>query len=156
MTSFHLAQVNIAMMRAPMTDPSMAGFVARLVEIQTLADESRGFIWRFKDEEYGSDVYTSLFNNESILFNMTVWESAEALKNYTYRSAHGELVRDRHKWFERFHGPYLALWWIPAGHIPTAVEAKARLDHLGAHGDTEFAFTFRRLFPAPKVEAAGV
>jgi len=41
----HLAQVNIARMRAPLEDPLMAGFVARLDEINALADRSAGFVW---------------------------------------------------------------------------------------------------------------
>lgn len=36
--SFHLAQVNVARMLAPLIDPVMAGFVARLAEINHLAE----------------------------------------------------------------------------------------------------------------------
>ena len=46
-------------------------------------------------------------------------------------------------------GPILALWWVPAGHIPTVTEAQARLKHLAEHGPTPHAFTFRVTFPAP-------
>ena len=41
---------------------------------------------------------------------------------------------------------FLALWWIPAGHIPTVDEAKKRLALLEAHGPTPFAFTFKTPF----------
>lgn len=44
---------------------------------------------------------------------------------------------------------YMALWWIPAGHIPEIEEAKERLEHLRRHGPTERAFTFKQRFPAP-------
>jgi hypothetical protein len=37
MQTFNIAQVNIARMKAPLDDPSMAGFVARLEEINALA-----------------------------------------------------------------------------------------------------------------------
>ncbi len=47
---FHLAQINIAHMRASLEDPLMAGFVARLEEINKLADHSKGFIWRLQTE----------------------------------------------------------------------------------------------------------
>lgn len=43
-----LAQVNIAHMLAPLTDPLMAGFVAQLDVVNALADESSGFVWRFQ------------------------------------------------------------------------------------------------------------
>jgi Domain of unknown function (DUF3291) len=38
---------------------------------------------------------------------------------------------------------------VPAGHIPSIDEAKARLEHLERHGPTAVAFTFRQRFPAP-------
>jgi hypothetical protein len=58
-------------------------------------------------------------------------------------------MRRRREWFERFEGVYLAMWWVPAGHIPTTNEAKERLAHLQKHGETEYAFSFARIFPAP-------
>jgi hypothetical protein len=80
---------------------------------------------------------------------MSVWESVEALKEYVYKSAHYGALRDRKRWFEKFDGPYYALWWVPAGHIPTTQEAKERLEHLREHGESVFAFSFSRVFPEP-------
>ena len=34
-------------------------------------------------------------------------------------------------------------------HIPTIAEAKERLTYLQRNGESEFAFTFTRIFPAP-------
>ena len=51
MSAFHLAQVNIGRMLGPLDGPLMAGFVARLDEINALADESPGFVWRFQTAE---------------------------------------------------------------------------------------------------------
>ena len=44
MKTLHIAQVNIARMRGPLEDPVMGGFVARLVDINALADGSPGFV----------------------------------------------------------------------------------------------------------------
>lgn len=82
-----------------------------------------------------------------MLLNMSVWESVEALKQYVYRTAHAELLRQRHEWFEKIF-VYAALWWVPAGHLPGVDEAKKRLAHLEVHGPTQFAFTFKAIFPA--------
>lgn len=41
----------------------------------------------------------------------------------------------------------MALWWVPAGHIPTIEEAKERIAHLETHGPTQFAFTFQQVVP---------
>ncbi len=121
----------------------MAGFVARLDEINALADRSPGFVWRLQTEQ-GNATYLRPYHDDRILFNMSVWESVEHLKAYAYRTAHAELIRDRRNWFELFDGAYLALWWVPPGHIPSIDE---RLAHLDQHGPSQFAFTFRSIFP---------
>jgi hypothetical protein len=69
------------------------------------------------------------------------------LADFAYRSDHKEVMRRRREWFEKMAEPYLALWWVPAGHVPTVEEAEERLLHLRAHGPTEHAFTFREPFP---------
>ena len=120
----------------------MSGFVARLDEINRLADRSLGFVWRLQTET-GNATYLRPYDDDRILFNLSVWETVEALKQYVYRTAHAELLRDRRNWFEQFAGVYVALWLVPAGHIPSIVEAKERLAHLEAHGPSGYAFTFK-------------
>ncbi len=146
MPQYHIAQVNIGRVKASTDDPLMAGFMNRLDEINALADWSPGFVWRLKTSE-GNATYFRPYDDERILVNMSVWESIEALRQYVYGSEHMELLRHRHEWFERFTGSYLALWWVPAGHLPGIDEAKKRLAHLETHGPTEFAFTFKATFP---------
>src|SRR5215211_3054046 len=106
-STFHLAQVNVARMLAPLTDPVMAGFVARLGEINQLAESSPGFVWRLTEDVNPFD--------SDILFNLSVWESLEARRQFVYRTSHKEVLAAREEWFQRFEGPYVALWWIPAG-----------------------------------------
>ena len=88
--------------------------------------------------------------------NMSVWESLDALQQYVYRSAHVGPLRDRKQWFEPMEGPILALWWVPAGHIPTVAEAMERLDYLKQHGPSSYAFTFRTPFPSPEATSRDV
>jgi hypothetical protein len=147
MKTLHIAQVNIGRMKAALEDPVMAGFVARLDEINALADRSPGFAWRLKSEA-GNATYLRPYDDDRILFNMSVWQSIEHLKRYVYYTAHVELLKNRHAWFEKFGGAYTALWWVPQGHEPGIDEAKKRLAHLDAHGPTPFAFTFKHPFPA--------
>lgn len=142
----HLAQVNIGRMKAPLESAEMAGFVARLDEINALADRSPGFVWRLQTTE-GNATYLRPYDDDRILFNMSVWESVEALQHYVYKTAHVELLRQRHEWFAKFEGAYAALWWVPAGHRPSVDEAKKRLAHLEANEPSPFAFTFRQTFP---------
>lgn len=145
MQPFHIAQVNIARMKFPLDSPEMAGFVGRLEEINALADRSPGFVWRLQSDE-GDATYIRPFEDDRILVNLSVWEDVEALKDYVYRTAHAELLRSRRSWFEHFDGAYVALWWVPAGHVPSVEEAKQRLAHLEENGPTPFAFTFKTLY----------
>jgi hypothetical protein len=143
----HLAQINIARMRAPLNAPIMKGFVDQLVEVNQTAEASPGFVWRLKSEE-GDATSIRAYEDELILVNMSVWESIESLREFTYRSHHAGMFRDRQQWFERSDGAQLALWWIPVGHIPTVEEGKGRLALLGKLGPTQEAFTFKQSFAA--------
>ncbi len=55
-------------------------------------------------------------------------------------------MRGRREWFERLDRVFVALWWVPAGHLPTVEEALARLEVLRRDGPTPAAFTFRAPF----------
>src|SRR5208283_160888 len=100
----------------------MAGFVTRLDEINALADRSPGFVWRLQTPE-GNATYLRPYGDDRILVNMSVWETIDALKTFVYRTVHTQLLRDRQQWFEKFDSAYLALWWVPAGHLPGVDEA---------------------------------
>ena len=155
MEKMHLAQINIGRMRSPLDDPSMAGFVTRLDEINALADRSPGFVWRLQTAE-GNATSFRPFDDERIIVNMSVWESIETLRAYVYGSLHSELLRQRRDWFEKFDGTFLALWWVPAGHIPSIDEAKERIAMLEAHGPTPIAFTFKAAFGPEALKATGI
>lgn len=140
----HLAQVNIARALAPIDDPQMAGFVARLDDINALAESSPGFVWRLKTDE-GNATSLRPYDDERILVNLSAWKSPEDLQQFVYRSAHAQVMRQRKQWFERFGDVYMALWWIEPGHVPTIAEAKERLRYLQLHGESDFAFSFASL-----------
>jgi uncharacterized protein DUF3291 len=144
---FQIAQVNIGRIKGPMDGPIMAGFANRLDEINALADRSPGFVWRLQTSEGNATYLRPFEDDDQMLLNMSVWETVEDLKHYVYKTAHAELLKQRNEWFERMSAVYSALWWVPAGHIPGIDEAKKRLAHLAAHGPTEFAFTFKSVFP---------
>lgn len=152
MTRHHLAQANIARMRAPIEHPSMESFRVQLESINRLADESPGFVWRLQTDA-GDATGIRAFEDERILFNMSVWESVRALHAYTYLSAHAAVLRARRAWFEPTSGPGLVLWWIPAGTLPSIDDAKARLKLLAERGPSASAFTFRQVFPPPGEDA---
>lgn len=144
MTNFYLAQLNIARMLAPLASPTMAEFVSRLDEINALADGAPGFVWRLQTES-GNATEIKAFDDEWLIVNLSVWESVEQLKTFAYNTAHADVMRKRRQWFEPHTEMYFVMWWVPAGHIPTLEEAKARLEHLQTHGESEHAFTFKKI-----------
>ena len=146
---YQIAQINIARLRAPLDDPLLAGFVARLDEINGLADGMPGFVWRLQADDGGDATSLRPYDDDMILVNMSVWETPEQLRDYVYGSMHVEVMKQRKTWFERFDGMYYALWWVPAGRIPSVQEARDRLEHLRARGESARAFSFKRVFPAP-------
>jgi hypothetical protein len=143
---FHLAQVNTARLLAPADDPSIADFVAQLDRINALAEASPGFVWRYVSDT--RDPQDREYPDPLMLFNLSVWQSPEHLYDYAYRSDHARVFADRRKWFEKLAEPQVALWWIPAGHLPTVQEAKQRLATLTFEGPGPRAFTFRRRYDA--------
>ena len=148
---WHLAQVNIGRLRAPVDHPMIAEFVAGLDRINALADGSPGFVWRLQTEDGNATAIRPDAQDELLAINLSVWESVEALAEYAYRSEHVTFMRRRREWFERFATAYVALWWLPAGTLPTVPEAMERLAHLDAHGPTPTAFTFKHRFASPDV-----
>ena len=146
MSKYHIAQVNIGRVKAPVEDPIMAGFMKRLDDLNALADRSPGFVWRLQTSEGNATYFRPYEHDDRILLNMSVWEGVDALRHYVYKTAHAEILRHRDEWFEKFAGMYLALWWVPVGHHPSIDEAKKRLAHLDKHGPTEFAFIFKTIF----------
>ena len=141
----HLAQLNVARLRAPMDDPSIDDFRNNLTRLNGLAERSPGYVWRLQDES-GDATSIKPFGDELEIINLTVWDSIDALADFTYRSGHVELLRRRREFFETPREPFLCLWWIPEGTIPTVDNAIARLAHLRAHGPSPMAFTFRHRF----------
>jgi hypothetical protein len=141
----HIAQVNIAQAKDSMESETMADFVARLDEINALAESAPGFVWRLKTED-GNATSLRPFDDEFIIVNMTVWETIEALYQYVYYSDHVEVYRRRREWFNVLKNPAFVMWWIPAEHIPTIDEAKQKLEHLQEYGPTPLAFTFKQPF----------
>jgi hypothetical protein len=150
-----LSQINIGRLIAQVDDPRLAEFVSQLDEVNALAESSPGFVWRLKSDSgnatdiaYSDDLYVHV--------NMSVWQSIESLKEFTYGPRHLAVFRNRQKWFEKMSQPHLCLWWIPDGHIPSVKEGRERLEHYQSHGPSAHAFSFTESFPAPSFESATV
>jgi Domain of unknown function (DUF3291) len=146
-TRWQLAQLNVGRLLEPLESPRIDGFVAALDPINALADADPGLIWRLQTDG-GNATSIRPTDDDLFLINMSVWRSLEALRAFTYTSAHVHVLRQRRSWFEQLAEAHMVLWWVPEGHTPTIQEALDRLDHLRRHGPTATAFTFRSPFEA--------
>ncbi len=150
----HLAQLNVGRLLAPVDAPEIAGFVERLDAVNRLADASPGFIWRLATEA-GNATDIRPTEDDLFIINMSVWSSLEALRAFTYDSAHVDVLRRRREWFERHVDAHMVLWWVAAGHRPTIGEALERLARLRRDGPSVAAFTFRTPFEPDVPEVGG-
>ncbi|GAT68692.1 DUF3291 domain-containing protein [Planomonospora sp. ID91781] len=139
----HLAQLNVARLRAPLDSPEIADFVALLEPVNKISDESPGFVWRLKESEDDPQATVQHDYGDDLVINFSVWESREALWNFVYRSAHLPVLQRRREWFLSMAEPYSVMWWIPEGHIPSLAEGMERLELLRREGPGPRAFTFR-------------
>lgn len=147
MSNYHIAQLNIARLLAPIDSPQLSDFVANLDRINALAEESPGFVWRLQTED-GDATGIDFFGSDQIV-NLSVWDSIEKLHHYVYRTAHVEILSRKKEWFQKMGEAHMVLWWVPAGHIPSIEEASHKLNMLRESGPTSEAFTFKKAFPAP-------
>ncbi len=138
----HLAQVNIAEMIAPIDSPVMADFVNNLDRINAMAEQSNGFVWRLKGDE-GNATAIRVFDYDFLIINMSVWEDIDTLFDFTYKTAHVEILKRKKEWFQRMPKMHMAFWYVEKGHTPTPDEAKERLNYIREHGETPYAFTFK-------------
>ncbi|OLE20131.1 MAG: hypothetical protein AUG49_25900 [Catenulispora sp. 13_1_20CM_3_70_7] len=144
---FHLAQVNIGRLVAPLDDPAVADFTKNLGRINAQGKEMPGFVWLLEgsDPELGA-TEISWPGDPGMIVNLTVWTSVGALRDFAFSGEHRALLARRKEFFQKLPEAPTTLWWIPAGHLPTVQEAHDRLAHFREHGATAHAFSFQRLF----------
>jgi uncharacterized protein DUF3291 len=139
----HLAEFNVARVKYPLDDPRMKEFIDNVARVNALADNIDGFVWRLQDDS-GHAMDMRVYDDATILPNLTVWENVAALERFVFKTVHARFFDRRETWFEQ-PKPTLVMWWVPVGHCPGLEEGVARLDHLRAHGPSELAFGWESL-----------
>jgi len=138
----HIAEVNIARMIAPIDSATMKEFRDFIIPINELAESSPGFVWRYTDDAATQEAAADPpFGDNMIVVNLSVWESVEQLREFTYHTVHSYFVRKRMRWFSGLGHPHVACWWVAPGTQPSVAEAKARLELLEQTGVGPEAFT---------------
>jgi len=150
--AFHLAQLNISRLLAPLDSELLRDFVAALDPVNAAGDAAPGFVWRLQTED-GDATAVRIFDDPDVIVNLTVWTDLQSLGDFAFGSGHVEIMRRRRTWFARPTEAMVVLWWIPAGTRPTVRDAEERLVALRQNGPTPFAFTMRTPFPPPGAAA---
>ena len=136
----HLAQFNIGRMTYDLDDPRAADFMGGIDMLNRIAERSPGFVWKYETFGTGGVVEEDVDHDPRILVNLTVWESLKDLSHYVWNTLHKHFVTRRAEWFTPLEQAHFVMWWIDQGHRPTLAEARARLDHLRRHGNSDHAF----------------
>jgi hypothetical protein len=151
----HIAEINVGRLLYPVDDPRVAEFVDNLDAINALAEASPGFVWRLTDTGTNNATSISAYEDPTILVNMSVWRTPEALHDYVYKTMHRRFLQRRKEWFQLFGAQYVTLWWVAEGHVPDVNEGQRRLAHFERFGATPYAFSFKSLAPEGRHEPLG-
>jgi hypothetical protein len=142
----HLAELNIGRLKYEIGDPRIADFVDNLGRINAVAERMPGFVWRLVgDGSTDGALDLRPFPDPMMAVNMSVWETVGHLEQYVWNTVHKRFYNRKAEWFELMAGHHFCMWFVEEGHIPTLDEAKARLEHLEAHGNSDYAFDWSHL-----------
>ena len=142
----HVAELNIGRLNAPIDDPRMADFVDNLGRVNAMAERMPGFVGRLVgDGSKDGALELRPYADPMMAVNMSVWASVEDLENYVWNTVHKRFYNRKAEWFEPMKSHHFVMWPVDEGHVPTLDEAKARLDHLEAHGNSDFAYDWAHL-----------
>ena len=126
----------------------MQGFVDGQDLVNGVARRSKGFVWMMDGdamEAAQNDPEGALGGNPRTAATLSVWEDATALEHFVWNTVHKRFYDRRAEWYDALESLRLAMWWVPAGHLPDMNEAMARFRHLEAHGPSETAFGWDRV-----------
>ena len=142
---YHLAELNIGRLLAPVGDARVAEFIDNIDRINGLGKRMPGFVWML--EGSGAPGATSHASDGDALLvpNLTVWEDAASLETFVWGTVHKQFYERRAQWFEVLDKMHFVMWWVPEGHQPTLEEALDRLELLNSKGDSEDAFGWEYL-----------
>jgi hypothetical protein len=155
-----IAFFTLGVMKAPIGDAVVQGFVDRIGNVYAAAEGSAGFFERsIRDvntweHSWGPVMVPRCLPSRPLTqyaMTLSLWCDLESVAAFAYHGAHREALSKREDWFIRGSWPTYVAWWVKDNHRPNWSEAIDRADHLHDHGSTPAAFTFRQPF-----DSAGV
>ena len=135
----HVAQLNVATLRAPLDDSSITDFREGLDPVNAAGEAADGFVWRLQTDE-GDATAIHVTDDPLNIVNLTVWDSVESLRRFAYRGVHRDFLRRRNEWFSDV-GRRTAVWLVAAGTLPSVQQAMRRVEFIQQYGESPYAYT---------------
>ena len=85
MAEFHVAQINIARMLAPIEDPVMADFCSSRRRSTHLAEKSPGFVWRLQSDS-GDATGIKVYDDDRVIINLTVGKPGSSARGTSIKA----------------------------------------------------------------------
>src|SRR5260370_41017606 len=96
--NYHLAQINIGRLVAPLDDPQIADFIAQLEPVNALADSALGFVWRLQSGSgHATDIPYS--GDPLVIVKNAGWGAFETLRDFSYGTSPINVLRGPAEWF---------------------------------------------------------
>ena len=143
---YHLAQANYGQWKQDVNKELVQEFYDRAGAIMQSAVECGGWVWSNDGGFYQDPRTVAAFDNQLIIFNMTVWETFEDLKRFVFNQVHSAVMQDRDKWFDKMPTQVSVMWWVKVGERPTIAQARENHDLIHQIGPTAQAFNFANYF----------
>ena len=146
----HLAEFNIGTLKYDWDDPRVADFQNNLDRVYDIARRAPGYVWHMEGDDMEAaqlDPDGPLDGNPRTASTLSVWETAESLHHFVWKTVHKQFYDRRTEWYDPGQGMRLVMWWVDPGHHPTVTEAMERFHHLEKHGNTDHAFNWQHLEP---------
>jgi Domain of unknown function (DUF3291) len=143
-----IAHFNVARLLHLPGDPRVADFVDNVTKINSIAERSQGFIWRWAEESaaVGNGIaYQAVDKDIQLAISLSVWASAQDLSYFVNKTAHGSFLRRRSEWFEKWPGPNYVIWPHSDSEPPSVEEGWSRLKMLADNGASAQAYDFKFL-----------
>lgn len=151
-----IAFFTLGVLKAPVGDLVVQGFVDRIADVYAAADGSEGFFDRSVrdvqtwEHSWGPVIVPTCLPSglplNQLAMTLSLWRDLESVAAFAYHGVHREALSHRGDWFESGSWPSYVAWWVDGQHRPAWSEAVERADHLHVHGPTPTAFSFRKPF----------
>ncbi|MCY4180965.1 MAG: DUF3291 domain-containing protein, partial [Litoreibacter sp.] len=97
---YHLAELNIGRLLAPVGDARVAEFIDNIDRINGLGKRMPGFVWMLEGSGAPGATSHAIDGDALLVPNLTVWEDAASLETFVWGTVHKQFYERRAQWFE--------------------------------------------------------